>query len=328
MSGRSANGGRSSLQAPNNTRPARRPSDEELTPSPHLSSKQGPSPLTNNGAAHKGKNIVDKPSSNSGESVRTSSNAIPDHQGSIKCPHCDRGYVTRSGLAKHLKTCGVRSRNQCQYCSAPFNTFQGVRQHEKKAHSESYYKDLESQLPVAESVQLFQMAQIEARATKGSPFLVEMANVTGLTKDQIKYKRSKEIYQQYLLDARKDLSKITPFTPKGVLQPSKGHKRNRSPQSPSSPTHPGNNRAAKRRDIINIEVPAVDESDVRAGDLPDSVTATVLNSSATASSRKRERSPSPTTDEPDSSRPRTDPLETPCLSAASPRLKMSPRSRI
>nr|CAI5852025.1 unnamed protein product [Callosobruchus analis] len=33
--------------------------------------------------------------------------------GAIICPNCDRRYMTKSSLAKHLLSCGVRVRSKC-----------------------------------------------------------------------------------------------------------------------------------------------------------------------------------------------------------------------
>nr|CAI5818689.1 unnamed protein product [Callosobruchus analis] len=56
--------------------------------------------------------------------------------------NCHKQYRTKSGLAKHLKTYGVRHRSKCQHCGVSFKTFAGVRAHEMSSHRELYYNEL------------------------------------------------------------------------------------------------------------------------------------------------------------------------------------------
>nr|CAI5839596.1 unnamed protein product [Callosobruchus analis] len=55
---------------------------------------------------------------------------------------CDRGYTTKSGLAKHSKTCGQRDRSTCQHCGKIFEMFCGLGLHELRAHTTEYNEEL------------------------------------------------------------------------------------------------------------------------------------------------------------------------------------------
>ncbi|CAH2020269.1 unnamed protein product, partial [Acanthoscelides obtectus] len=44
----------------------------------------------------------------------------PANAAPYRCQICERPYETKSGLNKHLLTCGKRDRTKCQYCKAGF----------------------------------------------------------------------------------------------------------------------------------------------------------------------------------------------------------------
>nr|CAI5847800.1 unnamed protein product [Callosobruchus analis] len=159
---------------------------------PPLPNSAGPSSLQGGDITHIPKE---------GTSTSTSVSPPPPHAG-FNCPICDRAYVTKSGLAKHLKTCGTRSRSECQFCGRSFSTYNGVRAHELRAHTEDYNNELRANQKRPEAELLVLMANIEVTVRKGEPFVGRMMQATGLTKDQIRHRRAKPIYQEYLLAAR------------------------------------------------------------------------------------------------------------------------------
>nr|CAI5841459.1 unnamed protein product [Callosobruchus analis] len=128
--------------------------------------------------------------------------------------NCHKQYRTRSGLAKHLKTCGVRDRSKCQHCGISFGTYAGVRAHELRSHRELYYNELRVKQKLSDSEIFTALAAIEVRVDKTKPFIKEMMEATGLTKDQVRHRRSKPIYQEYLRIAQQELERSsTPATP-------------------------------------------------------------------------------------------------------------------
>lgn len=103
---------------------------------------------------------------------------------------------------KHQKTCGTRDRKVCQYYSKAFDSFAGLRLHERKTHSIEY-KELESQLLGNDAV-FTKMVEIEVRCAKGRPFIKDMVEPTRLTRDQIRHRRSKPIYNEYIELAKRN----------------------------------------------------------------------------------------------------------------------------
>ncbi len=127
---------------------------------------------------------------NSGVGLRSLSGPV--------CGICGRRYKTMSGLYRHRKTCGVRDRSRCQHCGRQFATFQGVRQHEKLAHRERYMAEEADHLPPSEASAFELMAEIEVGVKPNQPFLKDMALATGLTVDQVRYRRKKPAYREFL----------------------------------------------------------------------------------------------------------------------------------
>lgn len=117
----------------------------------------------------------------------------------ISCPRCEKTFKTKSGLAKHLKTCGERDRTRCKYCNTAFTTFTGVRLHETRAHQteESEALAQEGQAK-SEAALLETMARTEAPLQKGAHVLELLSGVTGLTKHQIRHRRDKPCYKELL----------------------------------------------------------------------------------------------------------------------------------
>lgn len=116
------------------------------------------------------------------------------------CGNCSRPYATKSGLAKHLKSCGSRDRTKCQYCGMAFTTYTGVRLHEIRSHPNKTVTP--TALTDAESYEL--MAHTEVRLKKGEFINIKINQVTGLTKDQIRHRRAKAIYKDYLAKAQRE----------------------------------------------------------------------------------------------------------------------------
>lgn len=67
-------------------------------------------------------------------SSNNNDNALPS--ATLKCKQCERSFATKSGLAKHVKTCAESSRRKCRYCEASFNTYAGLRTHESRTHKD------------------------------------------------------------------------------------------------------------------------------------------------------------------------------------------------
>lgn len=117
----------------------------------------------------------------------------------LKCGKCNREYHTRSGLAKHLKTCQTRDPHTCQFCGMTFNTFQGTRLHETKVHAVSIAEQSDKVAETnSEVANLILMAKIEATLPKNAPVLKILAEKTGLTKHQVRHRREKPSYKALL----------------------------------------------------------------------------------------------------------------------------------
>nr|CAI5847100.1 unnamed protein product [Callosobruchus analis] len=132
--------------------------------------------------------------SNSGNPVPSTNNTA------INCPNCSRPYVTKSGLAKHLLTCGKRDRSKCQFRKQEFSTYTGFGYMSKRHTRRKERNKKDSEIFTI-------LANIEARAPKKSPFMSQMVKESGLTKDQVRHRREKPIYQEYLRLARTQLRK-------------------------------------------------------------------------------------------------------------------------
>nr|CAI5847802.1 unnamed protein product [Callosobruchus analis] len=82
--------------------------------------------------------------------------------------------ATKSGLAKHSKTCGQRDRSKCQHCDRSLTTFNGVRLHELRAHAAEYNDELRGEQRRPESEIFTALAAIEASSVKGEAFIKKM----------------------------------------------------------------------------------------------------------------------------------------------------------
>lgn len=137
---------------------------------------------------------------------QSSTQPISTAAGEFVCESCEATYRLRSSLARHRKTCGTRDRTRCQYCSAAFDTFGGVRQYERLSHPEQYREELEAQLRDPEPILFAKIAKVEVQSRKGSQTLYsEIIAATGLTQNQIRNRREKPEYKAYLELAKADV---------------------------------------------------------------------------------------------------------------------------
>ncbi|CAH1188803.1 unnamed protein product [Phyllotreta striolata] len=140
----------------------------------------------------------------------SNSGSPPGLNNDLAACECGHTCKTRSGLARHRKSCGIvngqaRNRSRCQYCDAAFDTFIGVRQHERRAHPADYSQELQRGLdnPSQEWEIYETLAGIEASTRKGQPFIARMVEATGLPASKIDYiRRRKPVYRSYLEAAR------------------------------------------------------------------------------------------------------------------------------
>lgn len=86
-----------------------------------------------------------------------------------------------------------------------FSTFTGVRLHERKSHPHEEASTKSQTL--TESEYLTIIARIEANIKKGEHINIKITEATGLSKDQIRHRRSKPIYKEYLEIARNEKAK-------------------------------------------------------------------------------------------------------------------------
>lgn len=91
----------------------------------------------------------------------------------------------------------------CNYCGKQFGSYISVRLHERVGHPLEYNAELESRLPEPDSLVYERLAAIEARAVKGAAFINEMARATGLTKDQVRHRRTKPEYKIVLENTKR-----------------------------------------------------------------------------------------------------------------------------
>ncbi|CAH1188801.1 unnamed protein product [Phyllotreta striolata] len=140
----------------------------------------------------------------------SNSGSPPGLNNDLAACECGHTCKTRSGLARHRKTCGIvngqaRNRSRCQFCDAAFDTYIGVRQHERRAHPDDYSRELQRGLdnPSQEWEIYETLAGIEASTKKGKPFIARMVEATGLPASKIDYiRRRKPVYRSYLEAAR------------------------------------------------------------------------------------------------------------------------------
>lgn len=143
---------------------------------------------------------------NTGSSTHTDSQVRPTPTAPYCCPKCGRGYNTRSGRSKHLKDCGKNDRTACDFCGKQFGTFAQVRCHERVAHPAQYMAVEESKLKISDSEVFTTIAELEVRNANKNTFLLDISKATGLSRDQVKYRRTRPVYAEYLKIAREKLA--------------------------------------------------------------------------------------------------------------------------
>lgn len=121
---------------------------------------------------------------------------------SYQCSNCEKSYQTKSGPAKHLKTCADAQRKNCKYCGLAFSTFTGLRAHESRSHKAEETASAAASLPKSNLEWLRKIAEIEASLPKGQPLFRTITQATGLTKDQVRHKREKPLYTELLRTAK------------------------------------------------------------------------------------------------------------------------------
>lgn len=168
----------------------------------HASPKVGVSPGSSVGVGRTLNSSGTKSDSGSLSSPKIAPSASKKPAAAFPCDSCNRSYQSRSALVKHSLTCAATQRRHCQYCDAKFANFRSLRTHERKSHEDAYLASLEGKLPLTDAEIFSRLAAVEARAKKGAPFVAEMVAATGLTKDQIRHRRLKPQYKEYLDRAR------------------------------------------------------------------------------------------------------------------------------
>lgn len=93
----------------------------------------------------------------------------------LTCSTCSRTFFKPGSLAHRVKACtsAESNRRKCKWCTTEFASFPAVRNHERKAHTAEYQKDLEKKLPMPENEILSKLAEIEANTLKGVPFMAK-----------------------------------------------------------------------------------------------------------------------------------------------------------
>ncbi|CAH2014096.1 unnamed protein product [Acanthoscelides obtectus] len=172
---------------------------------------------------------------------------------------------------------------------------QGVRLHEQRAHPEPENDNRRRELRRPDSEIYDILATIETQTHKG-PFMAKMVAESGLTKDQIRHRRDKPIYKQYLDAARK--KQLIP--------------------SPSVPCEPPTCLTSEKNDHQAVtSTPPTARDDVKEGECSAAVASTLspLSPDPTTSRRRiRQESMSPLS-QPTVRRPRTEAVN---LTANSP----------
>lgn len=121
----------------------------------------------------------------------------------MTCTSCKQLFPSRPSLNRHIASRECGDRGTCIHCNKTFNSFALVRQHERRSHPTEYtaanraLKD-----PNQDSVNLMKIAKIEARSHK-LVSIRELVAETGLTENQVRSRRERPIYKEYLDEARK-----------------------------------------------------------------------------------------------------------------------------
>lgn len=145
-----------------------------------------------------------KPLNNTGSRLYTETPGPSKSAGAHCCPKCARPYQTRSGMRKHLKDCGTKERTACQFCGKEFTSYQAVRKHESAAHRKQYNEQEEGKVRPSDAEILTKIAEMEANK-KSAYFLNDISKATGLTKDQIRHKRTKPEYKEFFRLAKEKI---------------------------------------------------------------------------------------------------------------------------
>ncbi|CAH2016998.1 unnamed protein product [Acanthoscelides obtectus] len=138
-------------------------------------------------------------------------NLGPAKQTRYNCEDCGKAFYTKNGLTRHRPACGTVERTKCQYCGSEFSSFTGVRLHEHRAHAAAVNDEKRERLKRPESELMQIMARIEAATIKGQPFIDRMVSDTGLTRDQVRHRRNKPVYKEYLCAAKEIQTNNLPF---------------------------------------------------------------------------------------------------------------------
>lgn len=187
--------------------PGPRPARPELGAVPKILVMHSPDPEQAGSAMGKAKTTtpngaVDLPGIQPSPTLREASPAAANHH----CNACEKAFQLKSSLARHKKTCGQSSRTGCLFCPYTNSSFAALRQHERRLHPEEYRKNLEEKIGTPEPTLLSILASIEVRAKKGPVPTKEMMEATELTTNQVRYRRRKPEYKNYLEIAMKQLS--------------------------------------------------------------------------------------------------------------------------
>jgi len=127
--------------------------------------------------------------------------AQPTH--THRCDVCGEVFTSLSKLAKHSLARTCQDRGKCAYCEVRFETFNGVKLHERKAHPEHYVAEREQYAPTPDAEIFRRMAEFEA-SYEGTCIRRDMAEAVGLTRDKVRYRRQKPEYARYLEIARRN----------------------------------------------------------------------------------------------------------------------------
>lgn len=118
------------------------------------------------------------------------------------CERCEHTCQTKSGLAKHIKNCVEHSEKICGFCKRESKSFQSMRLHQRSAHTEEYLLGEEAKLQSSEASRLMAIAEIEAAFPAKKLSIATIMSKTGLTKEQVRRRRERPEYKEYLALAR------------------------------------------------------------------------------------------------------------------------------